>query len=142
MKHQLLTSIRINATAETVWNILTDFEQYPNWNPFVKSLTGKVKKGNQIQVKLQNMNFQPIVVSYQHNKEFKWLGHLWMKGLFDGEHQFKLTDNGDGTTTFEQNEYFNGILVKPFLKMIENDTKKGFIQMNEQLKARAENQDF
>ena len=31
------TKIEINGSAQTVWGILTDFDAYPDWNPFIKS---------------------------------------------------------------------------------------------------------
>ena len=138
MAKQIETSITINASKEKIWKILTDFEKYPEWNPFIKSVTGEVKVGNQIQIKLQGMTFKPMVLTLKENTELKWLGYLWFKGLFDGEHKFKLTDNGNGTTNFEQSENFSGILVKLFAKSLDKDTKNGFEQMNKELKLRAE----
>ncbi|MFZ4545382.1 MAG: hypothetical protein ACOYOA_15120 [Saprospiraceae bacterium] len=73
-----------------------------------------------------------------NEKEFRWIGHLLFKGLFDGEHKFELIDNGNGTTTFRQSEKFNGILVPLFKKMLDINTRNGFMAMNEQLKNRAE----
>lgn len=138
MAKQIKTSITINASKEKIWKILTDFESYSEWNPFIKSITGDVEVGNQILVKLQGMTFKPKVLTLKKNTELKWLGHLWYKGLFDGEHKFKLTDNGNGTTNFEQSENFSGILVRLFAKSLDNDTKNGFEKMNRQLKLRAE----
>jgi len=138
MAKQIKTSITINASKERVWEVLTDFENYPQWNSFIKSVSGNVQVGNQIVIKLQGMTFKPIVLTFKENTELKWLGHLWFKGLFDGEHTFKLTDNGNGTTKFEQSEDFSGILVKLFSKSLDKDTKKGFEQMNKELKLRAE----
>ena len=138
MAKQIETSITINASKEKIWKILTDFEKYPEWNSFIKSVTGEVKVGNQIQIKLQGMTFKPIVLTLKENTELKWLGHLWFKGLFDGEHKFKLTDNGNGTTNFEQSENFSGIFVKLFAKSLDKDTKIGFEQMNKELKLLAE----
>jgi len=138
MAKQIKTSITINASKKKIWKILTDFENYSEWNSFIKSVTGEVKVGNQIKVKLQGMTFKPVVLTFNKNTELKWLGHLWFKGLFDGEHKFKLTENENGTTKFEQNENFSGILVKLFSKSLDKDTKMGFEQMNEELKLRAE----
>lgn len=138
MAKQINTSITINASKEKIWKTLTDFEKYPEWNSFIKSVTGELKVGNQIQIKLQGMTFKPIVLTFKKNTELKWLGHLWFKGLFDGEHKFKLTDNGNGTTNFEQSENFSGILVKLFAKSLDKDTKNGFEQMNRELKLRVE----
>ena len=138
MAKQIKTSITINASKESVWKILTDFENYPKWNSFIKSVTGILKVGNQIKVELQGMTFKPVILTCDEYAEIKWLGHLWFKGLFDGEHKFKLTDNGDGTTNFEQSENFNGLLVKLFSKSLDKDTKNGFERMNRELKFRAE----
>ena len=138
MAKQIRTSISINASKEKIWQILTDFEKYPEWNSFIKSVTGEVKVGNQIQIKLQGMTFKPFVLTFIENSELKWIGHLWFKGLFDGEHTFKLIDNENGTINFEQSENFTGILVKLFTKSLNKDTKNGFERMNKELKLRAE----
>ena len=138
MAKQIRTSISINASKEKIWQILTDFEKYPEWNSFIKSVTGEVKVGNQIQIKLQGMTFKPFVLTFIENSELKWIGHLWFKGLFDGEHTFKLIDNENGTINFEQRENFTGILVKLFTKSLNKDTKNGFERMNKELKLRAE----
>jgi hypothetical protein len=138
MAKYIKTSITINASREKIWKVLTDFENYREWNSFIKSVTGEVKVGNQIEIKLQGMTFKPVVLTFNKNIELKWLGHLWFKGLFDGEHKFKLTDNGNGTTNFEQSENFSGILVKLFAKSLDKDTKNGFEQMNKELKVRVE----
>jgi len=34
------TEIIINTTPERVWEILIDFENYPNWNPFIRAIVG------------------------------------------------------------------------------------------------------
>lgn len=141
MATEISTHIRIEATPSQVWQVLTDFNNYPEWNPFVRSLTGQPKVGEQIQVELQPpggkaMTFRPRVLAFNQNKEFRWIGHLGFKGVFDGEHIFELHDNGDGSTTFVQRERFKGILV-PFLKkMLNGSTRQGFIQLNEALRSR------
>jgi hypothetical protein len=138
MAKQIHTSITIKASKEAVWEVFTDFESYPDWNPFIKSLKGEVAVGNTIAIQLPGMNFKPKVLTYTKNTELKWLGHLWFKGLFDGEHLFLLTDNGDGTTTLDQSEQFCGLLVGVFPKSLYTDTQTGFETMNEALKKRVE----
>lgn len=143
MKKELITEITINAAPEKVWSVLTDFENFPNWNPFIKSLTGDVAVGNQIKVLLEPpggkaMTFNPIVLAYTPNKEFRWIGKLFLKGIFDGEHKFELIANNDGTTRFIHSEKFSGLLIPLFGKMLDVDTKNGFIEFNEKLKERAE----
>lgn len=137
MTKEIKTSIIIQASTETIWNILTDFESYPTWNPFIQSIQGDVQVGNKISIQLQGMKFKPKVLVFKENTEFRWLGHLGFKGLFDGEHSFVLTPKSNDVTLFEQNETFNGSLVPLFSKSL-NKTKIGFEQMNQKLKERAE----
>lgn len=143
MAKEIKTEILINATPAKVWSLLTNFENYPNWNPFIKSLKGDVKVGNKITVRIEppearGMTFKPKILCYEPNAELRWLGHLLFAGLFDGEHSFELINNENGTTTFKQSEKFNGILVPLFAKQLENNTRKGFEEMNEKLKELAE----
>ena len=143
MAKEIKTEILINTTPEKVWTIFTNFENYPNWNPFIKSIKGEVKVGNKITARIEppeakGMTFKPKVLTYEINKELKWLGHLLFAGLFDGEHKFSLIDNGNGTTTFIQSEKFKGILVPLFQKQLDNNTKKRFEEMNKKLKEIAE----
>lgn len=62
-----------------------------------------------------------------------------MKGLFDGEHYFKLEKIDDNRTRFIQGEKFTGLLSGIFFKLIGEDTKSGFNEMNFALKKKAEN---
>ena len=143
MALEIKTEITINATPEKVWKILTNFDEYPNWNPFIKSIEGQVAIGEKITVRIEppeakGMTFKPKILTFGENRELSWLGHLLFPGLFDGNHKFELIDNGNGTTTFIQSEKFKGVLVPFFKKQLKNNTKNGFIEMNKKLKEIAE----
>ena len=136
------TSIIIEAPKDKVWSVLTDFERYPQWNPFIKSLTGVTEVGNTISATIQPpesgaMTFKPTVLVFDNEKEFRWKGKLLIKGLFDGEHFFILKDNGNGSTEFIQGEQFGGILVGLLSKALVK-TEEGFNLMNEALKKECE----
>ncbi len=137
-KKAIKTSINISATPEMVWGVLTDFESYGEWNPFLKSISGEIREGNKIQVNAGGMKFSPEVLVFKENTEFRWIGKLLFKGIFDGEHSFEIIDNKDGTVTFKHEEEFNGILVGMFSKKLDTETRSGFEQMNLKLKERAE----
>lgn len=140
---EIKTEILISATPEKIWAILTKFDHYPYWNPFITSITGDLKVGSRIIAKIQapekkTMTFKPIIQTLEINKEISWFGHFILPGLFDGEHKFELIDNNNMTTTFKQSEKFKGMLIPLFKKLLEINTKKGFEEMNQKLKILAE----
>jgi hypothetical protein len=136
------TEIIINAAPNKIWDVLTDFQSYHQWNPFIKSLSGKPIVGNKVVVVLgppdgKDMTFTPTILEFSENKEFRWLGKLLTKGIFDGEHYFKLVELENQKTKFIHGENFSGILIPLMGKVLEK-TKKGFELMNESLKKECE----
>ncbi len=135
--------IDINAPAERVWKLLTDFASFPDWNPFIRWAIGEIKPHARLEVYLKSsgargMKFKPTVIKVEPNHELRWLGHLCIRGLFDGEHIFIIETLGVNRVHFIQRELFNGLLVPIFSRSLEKDTKRGFEEMNRVLKARAE----
>ncbi|HZV13636.1 MAG TPA: SRPBCC domain-containing protein [Candidatus Kapabacteria bacterium] len=139
---EIATEIEIKASPEKIWAILMDFPKYPEWNPFIKSVTGSSKTGSQLKVLLQppgarGMEFEPIVLKSVPGHEFRWKGKLFMNGLFDGEHAF-IIELRSGAVRFTQKEKFTGRLVPMMFTMIGAQTLRGFEAMNTALKERAE----
>ncbi|MGB1039418.1 MAG: SRPBCC family protein [Flavobacteriales bacterium] len=137
MSLELKTQIQINATPDEIWKQLIDFSSYPYWNPFITSIKGTPELGNQLKASINNMKFKPIVLESVPNKKLVWLGKLFIKGLFDGKHSFEIIKQEKGCL-FIQKEEFTGILVPFFKNKLLNETKQGFIKMNELLKNRVE----
>lgn len=139
----IFSSIVINARPQQVWAVLADFTKYGEWNPFVRSFKGVPVVGGKVSITLHQpggkpMTFTPTILQFNKDTELKWLGTLLMPYIFDGEHTFKLQDNGDDTTTLLQYEHFRGILVPMLKNMLDKQSLEGFKQMNEALKKRVE----
>jgi hypothetical protein len=85
----------------------------------------------------RGITLHPKVLSAIPGQELKWLGHLLVPGIFDGERHFLIQENNVHRVTLVQEEAFKGVLVPFTGKMLEK-TKQGFVRMNEALKSRAE----
>jgi hypothetical protein len=136
------TEIIINTDISTVWNVLTDFDNHPNWNPFIKSIQGIKSVGEKLTVSIKppdgnGMTFKPVILMYEPNKEFRWKGKLGIKGIFDGEHFFVLEKLKEDQTKFIHGEKFSGILVALMGGALDK-TKEGFQLMNVALKNECE----
>jgi hypothetical protein len=137
------TEIEIGASPEVVWQVLTNFTEYPQWNPFVVQISGELVVGKKLKATIQPqgskaMTFTPTVCLADAGRGFRWMGQLWKPGIMDGEHSFVLEPAGPGRTRFVHSERFNGVLVPLILAIIRAKTTAGFVAMNEALKLRAE----
>jgi hypothetical protein len=140
---EIHTEIEINASAEKVWRVLTDFAAYPEWNPFVRRVNGEVSVGARPHVYIQppggrGMSFRPTVLAADPGRELRWLGHLWLPGLFDGEHSFLIEPLGDRRVRFIHREVFRGVLIPLLSKMLDGNIRRGYEEMNRALKIRVE----
>jgi hypothetical protein len=143
MQHQLRTEIEIDAEPEIVWSILTDLERYGEWNPFIISSSGDVAVGATLTNRMQPpdgkaITFKPTVTVVEDGKTFEWLGHLVVRGLFDGRHRFEVEATPAGGSRVVHAEHFNGALVRFMRSSLDTKTLRGFELMNEALKSRAE----
>jgi hypothetical protein len=140
---ELHSQIDINASAESVWQLLTDFASYPQWNPFIRQVSGEPTIGERLEVRLEppesrGITLRPKVLSAEPNHQLRWLGHLFVPGLFDGEHSLVIQPLGEDRVRFVQGESFRGLLVPLFASSLDNGTLRGFEEMNRALKERAE----
>lgn len=142
MRHRLHTEIDIAAAPEIVWDILTELDRYPDWNPFIVSAAGELVVGERLKNRLhppggKAMTFTPTLTIVEPSRTLEWLGHLGVRGIFDGRHRFELVATPDGTRLVQREE-FSGALVRLMRRSLDDTTAEGFSQMNLALKSRAE----
>lgn len=140
---EIRTEVEIAAPPDLVWRILTDFESFPSWNPFMVEASGELSVGSQLRVKLRPpgrkaFTFRPHLMELEPGHRLVWLGRTVFPGVFDGEHIHEVHDRGGGRARYVQRERFRGALT-PFLGALLKDTTRGFNAMNRALKERAEN---
>ena len=101
------TEILIDASAERVWQVLTGFADFPDWNPLFRSAKGDLTPGSQLEIHIQPqdgkwMTFKPTVLTAEPGGELRWIGHFLFPGIFDGEHHFILESIREGGVRFVQ----------------------------------------
>ena len=139
---EIRTEIIINSNSDQVWKVLTRFSEYPEWNPFIRSLDGEAVKDTRLVAKLQladrkPMVFKPTVTVSEEKRKFEWLGTTPLN-VVNGRHYFILEEIGEEQVRFVHGEQFTGILSGPFHRKLAVPTRRGFVSMNEALKQRVE----
>ena len=140
---ELIDEIDIEAPASRVWQVLTDFSSYPEWNPFIRRISGQPKEGRRLKVYIElprsrGRLFRPKVLKATPPRELRWLGRLLIPGLFDGDHLFTIERLGSSRVRFVQREIFSGLFVSFLIRDLEAKIRSGFEQMNQALKIRTE----
>lgn len=138
---EIKTEIIIQAPQAVVWKVLTDFEAYGEWNPFIISIIGKQEVGARLVTTMNSEGkervFKPVIKQFDGQTQFEWLGKLPL-GLFTGRHYFQLQALNPGQTQLIHGEVFGGLLRGMIMKKIGEATLGSFLEMNRALKERAE----
>lgn len=140
---EVRTEIEISASPAEIWKVLLDFRHYPDWNPFIVRIAGEPNVGQRLEMTLslpdsnREREISARLLTCNAEQELRWLDHLWMKGLFDGEHFIRLEARGEGTTRVVHGQDFTGVLLRFMLNQV-TETTRGFVYMNQALKRRIE----
>ncbi len=144
MARQLNTEIEINASAQRVWDILTDFARYPEWNTFIPRISGTVEEN----AKLFFMFTTPFgvrspaigrMLKVTPQKELRWAGQLPIPGLIRAEHYHIIEPLSPTRIRFIHGEIFTGLLVAPLWPLFAERGLRLYEESSQALKRRAEN---
>ncbi|QLY28434.1 SRPBCC domain-containing protein [Nocardia huaxiensis] len=139
---EISTWIEIDASPDYVWQVLTDLDQYPRWNPFIVEAFGDLRAGSRLKLRMvpvhgKELTFEPEVLTADPCRELRWLNRLLLPGLFDSEHRFALTPLPGRRTRLEHSARFSGLFVWCTREAITN-SGTAFARLNVALKQRAE----
>jgi len=136
------TGTDIAAPRWRVWQVLTDVDRYPAWNPFVTLVDGALREGGKLRVRVEPpgrraVTFEPTVMALAQERELRWRGQLRVPGLLDGGHVFRLEERAGGCR-FRQTVRFSGVLAPLLGAGLLEATRRGCEAMGAALEARAE----
>lgn len=137
------SAIEIRAPQDAVWQVLTDFAAYPEWNPHIRQVRGEPRVGGRLTIRSQPPKGRPVVLrpvveKWEPPTEMRWRSTFLARALFSGEHGFKLESITTDRTRFMQDETISGLLVPLYARLRLPGAREGFALVNEALRARAE----
>ena len=143
---EIRAEVEIQASAERVWQVLTTFAEFPEWNPYLRVTGGSASVGERLVVTVSTpgsptTTYRSIVETAQPPHELQWIGRLGVPGLIDGRYRFEIAPLSPGRVRLVQTERFRGLFVAvAFYFGMGDATHRGFEQMNDALRRRAESQ--
>lgn len=134
----------IDAPQQAVWEQVTDFESYSEWNPFVREAHATFSVGEKIHFLEDIKQFghhwlEAKFVSIDPFDSFVWKGHFAAPCLFSVRHSFLFEPIGENKTHFIQIHENSGLLI-PYLALrgIYCASYRRYLDFNEALKKRCE----
>jgi hypothetical protein len=139
---EIHTTIVIDAPAFIVWNIITDFPKYPEWNPFILKISGELKFNSRLSMEVKFANEKVVssefaIMGIEAERELVWGGKMG-GNLFSVEHRIAIQPLMHDRVTFFQTERVAGDIVSLVARNLHLQLAKGFENMNTALKQRAE----
>jgi hypothetical protein len=128
--------IEIAAPPQVVWEVLTRFENWPNWNPDVKSMSfpGPLAPGTEFRWKAGPGTIVSTLDQVEAPNYIAWRGRTL---TIDAYHEWWLEPR-DGGTHVRTQESFSGLLARLLRGTLQKALDKSFKDALERLKREAE----
>ena len=136
---EIYSDVEVKAGPAKVWDVVTGFDSFPDWKPFITSCTGELSEGSTLEMKLnppgaEEMTISSKVLSAMAPKEFRWsTGGL----LFSSEHVTTIQPIGDDRVRVVQRGMYSGLLAA-FKGGHIDKIRQGLDAMNEAIVKQAE----
>ena len=137
------TETNIQAPADLVWGILTDFRSFERWNPFIRQIRGQISIGSPLDVTLAmrgraKVTQRHVVLRADDQRELRWRYRICLPCLFDVQHCCRLDPMPGGVTRLRHSHALRGTLAEVLGRRQEAAMTEAMIEMNTALKMRAE----
>ena len=134
--------ITIEAPAELVWSVITDFEHYHLWNAFCPEVTGKLELGAPLAMRVDLGNGLQDQVEYishiQAPNKIVWSMENKPGDPIHADRSQIVEAIDDRRCTYISIDEFAGDMVPQMMEAMAEVVERGFEKCAEGLKARAE----
>ncbi|MEO8112935.1 MAG: SRPBCC domain-containing protein [Phenylobacterium sp.] len=134
--------IGVQASAETIWDLIVDLKGWEVWNPLYPKASGQIRIGQPLDLTLvlpgqAPRQIQPVVLEWVPNEQLHWRLSM-MGGLVKTVRYLEIEPLAPGSCIVSNGEIFGGLMGPPAIRRMGRTIQRGFREMNEALKARAE----
>jgi hypothetical protein len=142
MAIQLERRIGINAPDDVVWEILSDIEAWPSWNPMYTRAQGVIRIGDRwtLDVALRGQparTIHPVILDWAPYDHIHWKLDM-MRGWARSVRFLEIEKMGAENVIFANGEIFDGWLGPSVARRLRNPVLEGFEALNQAMKSRAE----
>ena len=133
----------VQASPEAVWQVLMDFDSYPEWNPQIVAISGDRELGAVIDLRLSMpgrpaMDLKAKLTAFEPARLLTWRGHVLAPWLFSGERVFAIEPQASGDVMLTHSEDIRGLLSPVFALAMGKPARASHHALNAALKQRCE----
>jgi len=132
----------VQAPAEILWEVISDFETWSDWNPVHPRIDAALRIGTPVKVELVIEGAEPalieaVVQDWVPYEQLHWRRQR-MRGLITTIRYLEIENMGPANATFSNGELFMGPLVRLVSRDERRRLRAAYTRMGEAVKARAE----
>jgi hypothetical protein len=134
--------IGVQAPAEIVWEVISDFAAWKDWNPIHPRMEGELRIGTPLVVEVAigdgpPATIQPIVQDWVPYEQLHWRTKR-LRGLVTAIRYIEIDKKGDQNAIFSNGELFMGPLVRFVSRDERRRLRAAYTRMGEAVRDRAE----
>lgn len=134
--------VGVQASADAIWEVIADIEGWMAWNPLYPRAQGKVRIGDTLTLTLAlpgqaERTIQPVIIDWTPRELLHWRLSM-MGGLVRSVRYIEIEELGPANCILSNGEIFRGLMAGTVGKRFGGSIRRGFTQMGEALKSRAE----
>ncbi len=134
--------IGVQAPAEIVWEVISDFAAWKDWNPIHPRMEGELRIGTPMVVEVvigdaPPVTIQPIVQDWVPYEQLHWRTKR-LRGLVTAIRYIEIDKKGDQNAIFSNGELFMGPLVRFVSRDERRRLRAAYTRMGEAVRDRAE----
>jgi hypothetical protein len=133
-------AVVVDAPRAAIWSLLTEFDRYDEWNPYITGGSGDATAGSILDLRFRGgtddegkMRTAKVLI-VRPMRKLEWRTRVFAPGLLDREQVFRVLPRADGRWDVVQEVRFEGVLV-PFTGFDED--RRGLVEMLDALAERA-----
>ena len=134
--------IGVQAPAEVIWDVVADLEAWAGWNPTYPKAAGVIRIGSVLDMTLAlpgqaPQEIHPTVLEWVPNEQLHWRLTM-LGGLVKTLRYIEIEALAESGCVVSNGEYFAGLVGPSVAKRMGRAIFRGFREMNEALKDRAD----
>lgn len=141
---EIESEIEIAAPADKVWAVITDIEQWSDFNSAIHASSGVAELGSVHTVTMRGENpgevgpqYAPEIISVDEGKSYRWRAVMGAGIIFTNDKVFEVIPTDKGTL-LKHSEVFNGMMLPLMKGFMQEGVPPILDEMNQAFKAEAE----